>query len=276
MNDRSAEERFTEEHIRDNSAVEQVAPGLARLRVLFVNLYLCGTPDAWVLIDAGLPLSAGTIFEAAEESFGERAAPEAILLTHGHFDHTGAFPDLFDRWDVPVYVHPQELPFLTGERDYPPPDPTVGGGAMALASPLYPKEGIDLGPRVQPLPEEGSVPHLPDWRWLHTPGHTPGHVSFFREDDRCLVAGDAFVTTKQESLYQVATQKQEIHGPPAYFTPDWEAARRSVEQLASLEPEIAATGHGQPMRRPALHDGLETLAADFDRVAVPSRGRYVE
>lgn len=267
---------FTEEHIRDNSDVEHVAEGVLRLRILFVNVYLCGTADAWVLIDAGLPSSTNNIIRAAEKSFGEGTSPEAILLTHGHFDHVGAFPALFDHWDVPVYAHPQEMPFLTGEQDYPPPDPSVGEGAMALVSPLYPKEGIDLGTRVQSLPTDESVPHLPGWRWLHSPGHTEGHVSFFRDDDRCLVAGDAFVTVKQESLYQVATQTQEIHGPPAYFTPDWTAARRSVEQLEALEPNIAATGHGKPMRGRALQDGLKTLVTNFDRVAVPDQGRYVE
>lgn len=271
-----SENRFTGAQIRENSDVEHVATGLLRLRVLFVNLYLCGTADSWVLIDAGLPRSADTIVRAAEESFGEGAHPEAILLTHGHFDHVGAFPALLEHWDVPVYAHPEELPFLTGESDYPPPNPSVGQGLMALTSPLYPREGIDLGQRVQPLPEDGSVPHLPGWQWLHTPGHTKGHVSFFRDEDRCLVAGDAFVTVQQESLYKVATQKQEVHGPPAYFTPDWEAARRSVEQLNALTPEVAATGHGQPMRGEALQKELDILAKNFDRVAVPDQGRYVD
>lgn len=116
---------------------------------------------------------------------------------------------------------------------------------------------------------------MPGWRWIHTPGHTKGHVSLFREDDRCLIAGDAFVTVKQESLYAVATQEQEIHGPPAYFTPDWNAARQSVERLAQLRPSIAATGHGTPMRGEELGRALEKLLMDFDEIAVPNQGRYV-
>lgn len=204
--------------------VEHVTPDVVRLRHLFVNLYLAGSANEWVLIDAGLPGCADDIVEAAGEHFGG-TAPSAIVMTHGHFDHVGAFPEIFERWDVPVYAHAVEIPHLTGQRDYPPPDPSVGKGAMALLSFAYPNKAIDLGDRVRALPEDGSVPGVPGWRWLHTPGHADGHVSFFRESDRLLVAGDAFVTTKQESLYAVATQKRAVHGPPAYFTPDWHAAR---------------------------------------------------
>ena len=257
------------------TTVDQVAADLTRLRFLFVNLYLWSSPASWVLIDAGLQGSAGTIIDTARERFGADAAPQAIILTHGHFDHVGAFPELCEHWDVPVYAHRLELPHLTGQADYPPPDPTVGGGAMALLSIAYPNRAINLGARVRPLPDDGSVPHLPGWRWLHTPGHTAGHVSLFRDDDRCLIAGDAFVTTKQESLYAVVTQDPEVHGPPAYFTPDWANARRSVERLAALRPAIAATGHGPPLGGPELNDGLERLVREFERIAVPDRSRYV-
>lgn len=228
-----------------------------------------------MLIDSGLQGCASTVIDTAEERFGKGAAPQAIILTHGHFDHVGAFPELFDYWDVPVYAHRLELPHLTGQADYPPPDPTVGKGVMALLSFTYPNKAIDLGSRVQALPEDESVPHMPSWRWIHIPGHAPGHVSLFRESDRCLIVGDAFVTVKQESLYAVATQEQEVHGPPAYFKPDWEAARRSVERLAALQPAIAATGHGVPMSGERLTHELEKLVREFDEVAVPDQGRYV-
>ena len=257
------------------SSVDQVAPDLTRLRYLFANLYLWGTSDSWVLIDAGVEGCADDIVKAAGKRFGEGTPPQAIVLTHGHFDHVGAFPQLFERWDVPVYAHPLELPHLTGAADYLPPDPSVGGGAMALMSITYPRKAIDLGPRVRPLPADETVPNMPGWRWVHVPGHTAGQVALFRESDRCLIAADAFVTVKQESLYAVATQEQEVHGPPAYFTPDWAAARASVERLAALHPAVAATGHGTPMRGEPLTRGLEALVRDFDEVAVPDRGRYV-
>jgi glyoxylase-like metal-dependent hydrolase (beta-lactamase superfamily II) len=264
-----------------------VAPGLHGLRDVFVNLYYAaattpglgaGLPTQgapWVLIDAGLPGSAGKIKQHAEELFGTNNPPQAILLTHGHFDHVGALQGMLDLYPgVFAYAHPLELPYLTGQSAYPPPDPTVGGGLMAYLSFSYPKHAYDFGGRVQALPADGTVPSLPGWRWVATPGHTFGHVSFFREAGKVLVAGDAFTTVKGESGWATYTQKQIVHGPPAYFTPDWDAARESVRQLAALQPEVAATGHGIAMHGEELRQQLADLASDFDTVVRPKLGRY--
>jgi len=62
-----------------------------------------------------------------------------------------------------------------------------------------------------------------------------------------LIAGDAFVTTNQQSAISVMLQTKKLSGPPKYFTCDWEAANASVKKLLSLAPETAATGHGRPM-----------------------------
>jgi glyoxylase-like metal-dependent hydrolase (beta-lactamase superfamily II) len=258
---------------------DPIVSDVACLRTGIVNLYLFGRrgePNgSWVLIDAGMPGSAARIRRAAEEWTGSEAGPEAIILTHGHFDHVGALEGLLERWNVPVYAHRLELPYLTGRSSYPPPDPTVGGGAMAALARFYPRGPINLGDRVRALPEDGTVPGMPGWRWIHTPGHTPGHVSLFREEDRTLIVGDAFVTTKQESAAAVLTQRPELHGPPAYYTQDWEASRRSVERLAALEPRQVATGHGPPLQGTEMLANLHELARNFDRLAVPARGRYV-
>lgn len=254
----------------------QVAPDVWGLKTIFVNLYFISNPDnSWVLVDAGVYGFAGKIKEAAADLFGEGNRPRAILLTHGHFDHIGAVKELANEWEVPVYAHPLEVPYLTGKSSYPPPDPTVGGGGMAYMSFLYPKAPIDITNSIELLPEDGTVPALPEWHWVHTPGHTAGHVSFFRERDRFLIAGDAFITRHGESMTAVLTQKKEVHGPPAYFTTDWAAAHHSVEKLADLNPKTAATGHGKPMRAQQLQWQLEDLVHNFWIKAVPEKGRYV-
>ncbi len=257
-----------------------VANDLAYLRTAMVNLYFSGVEGAgdrnWVLIDAGLPGFTQAIVAAAAERFGPGARPSAILLTHGHCDHVGTLKGLAERWDAPVFAHELELPYLTGRSSYPPPDPTVGGGAMAWFSWMLPRGPIDLGRRVQPLPADGSVPFMPGWRWVATPGHSPGHVSFFREGDRALIAGDAFVATRQESALAILAQRREIHGPPKYFTCDWMAARKSIEALAALRPALALTGHGLPMQGDELAAGLAHLLRDFDDYAYPARGRYAQ
>jgi glyoxylase-like metal-dependent hydrolase (beta-lactamase superfamily II) len=230
-------------------ALEKVADGLAGLRIMFVNVFAVAVSEGeWALIDAGLYFSADRIRHWAASHFGKNTRPNSIVLTHGHFDHVGALKELADGWDVPVYVHPEEMAYVTGKESYPPPDATVGGGLMAAMSPFYARGPIDVSHRARPLPADGSIPTMPGWHAIHTPGHTRGHVSLFREDDRTLLVGDAFCTTKTESLLaSVATQKPELHGPPAYYTPDWISARLSVQKLADLEPLTLAPGHGRPI-----------------------------
>jgi glyoxylase-like metal-dependent hydrolase (beta-lactamase superfamily II) len=262
--------------IKKRRTTFNVSKGVAGIKILFVNAYIVSNEDkTWVLVDAGLSGSAKRIKQAAEELFGENASPEAILLTHGHFDHVGALKELAEEWNVPVYAHALEMPYLSGLSSYPPPDPTVGGGAMAYMSWLYPNKPINLGDYLHFYPADGTVPFLPGWKLIHTPGHTAGHVSFFRESDGTLIAGDAFVTTKQESLRAVIFQRKEIHGPPSYFTSDWQAAEVSVRTLNNLHPDIAATGHGVPMEGEVLKKELENLAVNFFKTGRPSYGRYV-
>lgn len=243
-----------------------------------VNLCLVGNPNEsseFVLIDAGMPKSADEIKDMAEERFGKNCRPALIVLTHGHFDHVGSLVELLEEWRVPVYAHELEVSYLTGKEDYPRGDSTVDGGLVSELSPMFPNHGIDISTHVKVLPKDGTIPGMPGWKWIHTPGHTPGHISLFREQDRTLIAGDAFVTVKQESLYKVITQQQEISGPPKYFTTDWDAAYDSVKKLAALNPQLAVTGHGLPMSGEELTDSLQKLIGNFDEIAVPEHGRFV-
>ncbi len=262
-----------------DDGTQEVRLDLAYKRLAIVNVVFFGPPNAgdrgWTLIDAGIPGTAGLIKKAATERFGNGARPAAIIQTHGHFDHVGGLEALAAEWDAPVYAHTLELPYLSGQEAYLPPDPTVGGGLMAAVSKLYPRGPVDVGSRLHALPEDGSVPAMSGWVWLAVPGHTPGQIALWREADRTLIAADAFITTAQESAYAVAVQRPELHGPPMYFTPDWISAKASVAKLAALEPELVVSGHGPAMQGAEMRAALHTLAQRFDQIAVPEHGKYV-
>lgn len=110
---------------------------------------------------------------------------------------------------------------------------------------------------------------------MHTPGHSPGHIALFREQDGLLISGDALITVRQDSFYNVMMQKAEVNGPPRYLTTDWDLARQSVEKLASLPIQTVIPGHGPAMYGEEFQIGLTRLISHFDQVAVPAYGKYV-
>lgn len=258
------------------TGLEEVAPDILSLRTLFVNVVFIGEPGSrnWVLVDTGMARFTDHIVQIATERF--QGPPSAIILTHGHFDHVGTVIELEQFWGVPVYAHPLEIPYLTGLKDYPPADPSVGGGLMSRLSFAYPNEAINLDDRIFSLPKDHTVPGALGWEWMHTPGHTPGHVSLFREADRLLIAGDAIITVKQESLWSVLLQDKQLYGPPSYFTTDWQAAHQSVQHIRHLEPKLAITGHGHALSGDMLRESLNRLDMDFKESTVPDHGKYVD
>lgn len=252
--------------------ITRIAQDVGWLPVSFVNVYFVGEPGgSWVLIDAGLPGRAKQITAAAAAHFGADRPPEAIILTHGHFDHAGSAWELADQWDVPIFVHPLEVPYLTNQSPYPPPDPTIGG-AIAFLSRFMPSRAFNFRGRVQPL-DLGRIPHLPEWECIATPGHSPGHVSFFRRADGVLIAGDAFATMDMDSWTGLISAKQVLARGGAPFNMDWDATQASVRKLAALRPTVAACGHGIPITDVDLPARLDQFAAEFRR---PGHGRYVD
>lgn len=86
------------------------------------------------------------------------------------------------------------------------------------------------------------------------------------------IFGNAFCTTKPESFFETAlAQQPELHGPPAYFTSDWNRARESVQQLATL----VAPGHGKPLSGQNVAEALRTLATNFNAVSVPENRKHI-
>jgi glyoxylase-like metal-dependent hydrolase (beta-lactamase superfamily II) len=232
---------------------------------------------AWVLIDAGAAKCERVIQEAGEALCGANTAPAAILLTHDHPDHAGSVPMLAQRWGCPVYVHPDEMAPVTMDSA------TYLSTVKKYANPL---DRRVILPILHLLPERTreamlaassfkdaaraldpgtSVPHLPDWVTIPTPGHTPGHVSFFRPGDRVLITGDAVLTLDLNSLWGFLLlvwrrDRQRLSGPPWYTTWSWPAAQKSVASLAGLEPRVLACGHGLPMSGSGITPELRALA----------------
>jgi glyoxylase-like metal-dependent hydrolase (beta-lactamase superfamily II) len=260
---------------RMSSAAQEVAPNVYRLPTGISNAYFVAIDaDQYVLVDVGDVGWGDRIQETAAELFGA-ARPRAIVLTHGHFDHAGALPELLNgEWEgVPVYAHVMELPYLKGGRRYPPGDPTVGGVMAEVSRFMDTSRPTDVPGEVRALPEEiGELEFLPGWEVRPSPGHTPGHISLWNEQHRVLIAGDAIVTMNQKSPVAALTQKPELYSPPPYATYNWHHARQSARALAELEPYYLCAGHGVPMSGENLASDLSAFVKEFP---VPSYGRYV-
>ena len=195
--------------------VSAVGSFLAAWMSLVTLSFLITTPECWV----PTPGSPGYGFPRLSGA-GRLVVKDAIMM--GAAIVTMADP-------AKAAIREMELPCLTGRSSDPPPDPTVGEGIISMLSWTYPRDPIDLGDRVSPLPEGGSVPGLDGWRRIFTPGQTPGHVTLSRDADGTLIAGDVFVTTKRESALTVMTyaprDPRAAHVLPPATTSRSEAAR---------------------------------------------------
>ncbi len=253
----------------------EIAPGVYQLEtgrgITEANVYLVRSGQAWVLVDTAWPRCGPLIRKAAETLFGAGARPAAIVLTHIHPDHSGSALELARLWHVPVYVHHDELPLAAGGYlpDYANP---LDRWLVAPLLRLMPRPAIQasrsrtsLAGTVQPLGPGTEVPGLPDWRCIAVPGHTPGHVAFFRAADRVLITGDSVLNVNLNSLRDLLARQHRVSGPPYISTWNWQAATESVASLARLRPATLAPGHGQPMTGPATAEHLACLAVHLAR-----------
>jgi glyoxylase-like metal-dependent hydrolase (beta-lactamase superfamily II) len=265
---------------------QEVAPGVFGMEtgkgISRANVYFVQSGSSWVLIDAALAHCGQLIRRTAESLFGANTRPASILLTHNHPDHAGSVAELARMWDCPVYVHPHELPYVaiedlsTIEKYANPLDRWI----ILPILRIMPRQRVEamlsngsIKEFVRAFDPSAAIPGLPDWECIPTPGHTPGHVAFYRNSDRVLIAGDAVVTVNLNSiwgflLWGLRQSKQRISGPPWYSTWNWQEANGSVALLAGLEPRVLATGHGVPMSGNEVARELRAFANHFSDPAV--------
>ena len=190
-----------------------------------INVYLVGD----VLIDAGTRHAGRRILRQLS---GRTVSAHA--LTHAHPDHQGASHEVCETLRIPLWCG--ELDAKAVESG----DVVAGGGPLnGLIKRMWPGPPHPVAERLK----EGDT--VAGFTVLDTPGHSTGHVSFWRESDRTLICGDVF------NNMNVITGLPGLHEPPAPFTPDIPRNRESMRRLAALEPRLVCFGHGPPLRDPA-------------------------
>ena len=245
----------------------EIAVDVHVLTVRGANVYLVGSDQSWALIDTGWPGAAPSIRAAAGTLFGPDERPAALLLTHAHPDHVGSAVELARSWALPVHVPAGDLPLLAADvLDNPevlsPIDRLIAALTCALPRSLRERmSSAELRAVVCPLPQPpGGVPGLPGWRCLAAPGHSPGHVVFFRPDDRVAIVGDVVLTS---ALWGLVPNWQRISRPPWIASWDWRRSKDAVAMLARLEPNVLASGHGAPLSGPSVARQLYAFSARF-------------
>jgi glyoxylase-like metal-dependent hydrolase (beta-lactamase superfamily II) len=200
-----------------------------------INVYVAGG----VLIDSATRQAEKRIFKQTEG-----ITLTAHALTHVHPDHQGCSHVVCESLGIPLWVGQDDVPAME----------TAGGvvGAKAPAAMKHMQERFWVGPPhpVSRVLREGD--EVAGFTVLDTPGHTRGHISYWRESDRVLILGDVL------NNMNLMTGIPGLNEPPALFTTDPARNRASIRRLAALRPALALFGHGAPLRDP---DKLVDFAA---------------
>ncbi len=219
--------------------------------LLVGRVYAIKDADGWTIIDAGLRLAVPRILGQIKQAGYAATDIKRILVTHAHPDHVGGLPDLRAVSGAAVICSAEERPFVEGERALVSPNredvPPLARMMMSGKPTAMP------GTSVARVLQEGDV--LPEvlggLQAVATPGHSPGHMSFWHPAHKLLFTGDAVMRILAPGLRL----------PFAGFTSDMAQAKRSVKHIAALEPELLLFGHGVPM-----HGAAPTLKAFADKL----------
>jgi glyoxylase-like metal-dependent hydrolase (beta-lactamase superfamily II) len=208
----------------EGATMREVAAGLWQLRgwpLDLFNVYLAGD----VLLDAGTRWARPRILRQLHGR-----AVRLLALTHCHPDHQGSARVVCERLGVPLACHEDDAPAVAGREAMLP-----RNWALRLSLALWAGPPCPVGRVLR----DGDV--VAGFRVVHAPGHTPGHVLFFRESDRVCVAGDVLANV------HFVTGRVGLREPPAVFSADPARNRLSVRVLAGLRPKVVCFGHGPPL-----------------------------
>lgn len=208
------------------------------------RVYLIQDSDGLTLIDTGLALAAPKIINQLAGAGFQPGDVCRILVTHGHLDHVGGLPELKRLTGAQVVASRIERPFIEGETPIPQPPPD---GLSPLGRLMRARQSSPAPAPVDRVVDEGDTfdTALGDLTVLFTPGHTPGHISFWQPEHRILFCGDVLMNWPRLRL------------PFAPFTSSMAQNRQSIKKLATLQPEVVCFGHGPPLTTRAA----EQLAA---------------
>jgi glyoxylase-like metal-dependent hydrolase (beta-lactamase superfamily II) len=222
--------------------MREILPGLWDIDEIgsMVHCYLWQWEDGVTLIDMGTPGNAEKILGAVTQlGYGPKDV-KRLIVTHADIDHVGSLKALKRATGAPIACHTVERALLAHPERRGPAKTPLG---LAIR-PLFALVQLMPAFRVEPiLPDEMYVDgdKLPEgFTLIHTPGHTPGHISLLHAEKRFLIAGDAL--NRRGGV---------LAAPPPLFTPDVENAHRSIWKLWKKygeEYDTLVFGHGDPLQ----------------------------
>ena len=220
--------------------VVTLAPGVHRIPTLgdFINSYAFVDDDGSVtLVDCGLRRAPATIVAGLAALGKDPADVTRILLTHAHNDHAGGAAAMLRRTGVPgVEAHGDDADDLEAGRPSPRDSSTRLGALFAR----LPGGGFAPTPVARRLVDGEVLDIAGGLRVLHTPGHSPGHVSLLHEPTGVLITGDA-----------IWNMRARMGWPVSAFCTSWRQNRRSAHVLGEVDYRIAAFTHGPEIREGA-------------------------
>lgn len=202
----------------------EISKGIEMLQLDFegnvIHPVLIWDEEMVVLIDAGFPGQYADLRIALENIGVPISQLKAVILTHQDVDHIGCLPDILKECGdhVRVFAHELDKPYIEGQL------PLLKDGHLE-----HPPKG-----QVDEIVIDGQeLPFCGGIRVIHTPGHTPGHISLYLKQSKTLIAGD--------SMYSVDGILGGVHGPT---TLDIEMARCSLKKYIELDITSVICYHG--------------------------------